>query len=137
MRLSVRALVCQIIRALALLLAIVSPAGAQQGTDEASGIGYPTVAAALDGLQTKPGVTRSVERGWTVFEDRAALTIWSFAPPDDPAYPSAVRRTIIARDGSAFVNTRVLCEAAKPACDRLVESFNELNRRVRDELRSK
>jgi hypothetical protein len=129
--------VYRVIRALAISCAIILPAAAQQVEERPSDIGYPTVAAALDGLRTKSDVTESVQSGWTIFEDRTALTVWSFAPSDDPAYPSAVRRTIVTKDGSAVMNMRVLCEAAKAACDRLVERFNESNRSIRDQLQSK
>ena len=108
-----RAFVYRGIRALAIPFAIVVPAAAQQVREGPSDIGYPTVAAALDSLRAKSDVTQSVQSGWTIFEDRAALTIWSFAPSDDPAYPSAVRRTIVTKDGSTLMNMRVLCAGSK------------------------
>jgi hypothetical protein len=131
-----RAFARRFVRALAFLLAIALPAAAQQGGDQSSDIGYPTVAAALEGLRAA-GLTPSVQSGWTIFEDKGTLSVWSFAPPDDPAYPSAVRRTVVTKDSATFVNMQVHCEAVKAACDRLVERFNQLNRRVREQLQSK
>jgi hypothetical protein len=75
----------------------------------------------------------STQRGWTVATDDASATIWSFPPAGDPAYPSAVKRQIVATPGGgSTVQTDVLCEASKQACDDLVRSFDQLNHQVRD-----
>ena len=55
-------------------------------------IGYPTVAAALGDLRNRPGVQISQQGGWTVINDAASATVWSFTPPGHPAHPSAVKR---------------------------------------------
>ncbi len=61
---------------------------------EASGstIGYPNVTSALEALHAKPGVVFSSNGGWTIAEDEADKTLWSFPPAGDPAYPAAVKR---------------------------------------------
>ena len=102
-----------------------------------SSIGYSSVAAALESVRTKPGVSVSVQSGWTVIEDRTNLTIWSFTPSNHPAHPAAFRRTITEKDGAFFVQTDGLCEATKPACDKLMAEFQELNDKVRDALSKK
>jgi hypothetical protein len=105
---------------------------------KSSGIGYPSVAAALADLHSKPEVIFREEGGWTIAEDRSHYTLWSFATEGDPAYPSAVKRTAVQEaDGSVTMNMNVLCEATQDVCDKLVANFNELNERAQDSLKSK
>jgi hypothetical protein len=100
-----------------------------------SGIGYPSVAAALKDLHSKPEVQFREEGGWIIAEDRSHYTLWSFAPEGDPAYPSAVKRTAVQEaGGSVTMNMNILCESTQDACDKLVANFNELNERARDSL---
>jgi hypothetical protein len=105
---------------------------------KSSGIGYPSVAAALADLHSKPEVIFREEGGWIIAEDRAHYTLWSFATEGDPAYPSAVKRTAVQESGgSVTMNMNILCESTQDACDKLVANFNELNERARDSLKSK
>ena len=99
-----------------------------------SGVGYPTVAAALEAMRAKRGVNVSIQSGWTIIEDRANLTLWSFTPAGHPAYPAVVRRVMTQKDGAWFVTMGVLCEAAKSACDKLVLEFRELNKKMREDI---
>jgi hypothetical protein len=96
------------------------------------GVGYPSVAEALEALRLRSDVDFFVQAGWTVVQDRAAATTWSFTPPNHPAHPTAVKRAIVERDGTLFVDMSVLCQAEKPACDKLVAEFQELNEKMRD-----
>ena len=104
--------------------------GAPAPLPEASGsaIGYSTVADALAALHTEPGVTFSTRNGWTIAQDMPHQTIWSFAPADHAAYPSAVKRSVAVHDGEVSIETKVLCQASKAACDDLVRQFDAMNR---------
>jgi hypothetical protein len=103
-----------------------------------SGIGYPSVAAALADLHSKPEVIFREEGGWVIAEDRSHYTLWSFATEGDPAYPSAVKRTAVQEaGGNVTMNMNILCEATQSACDKLAEDFNALNERARDSLQGK
>jgi hypothetical protein len=103
-----------------------------------SGIGYPSVAAALADLHSKPEVIFREEGGWIIAEDRSHYTLWSFATEGDPAYPSAVKRTAVQESGgSVTMNMNILCESTQDACDKLAANFNELNERARDSIKSK
>ena len=116
------------------LLAIssgTSVASAQQPAAQ-SPIAYPTVAEALQALQHKNGVRISNQGGWTVIDDPSEQTLWSFAPPGHPAYPAAVRRQIIKGSSGISFKTSILCQAAKPPCDKLAADFEELNNKVRE-----
>lgn len=103
---------------------------AQQG----SGIGYPTVAAALAALKAKSDVSISVQGGWTIADDKAVHAIWSFTPADHPAHPAVVRRALVEKNGAVSMNMTALCQASKEACDKLMEDFKELNARMSAEL---
>jgi hypothetical protein len=104
-----------------------------------AGIGYPSVAAALMDLHSKPEVIFREEAGWIMAEDRRHFTLWSFAPEGDPAYPSAVKRTAVQEaGGNVTMNMNILCESKQgDACDKLVAYFNALNESARDSLQSK
>lgn len=123
-------------RATILCLAALTPvvgAAAQQRArsplPEATGptIEYASVAAALEGLRTKPGVVFTVEKGWAIATDEAAYTIWSFAPPTYGAYPAVVKRQVISRGAGSEIVMDIHCEASKSACDDLNRTFSELN----------
>lgn len=109
------------------------PAVAQQ-SNSGSGIGYPSVAAALDALKARNGVKISVQGGWTIVDDPSEKALWSFAPSDHPAFPAAVKRSTVERDGGVFIDMRALCQATKLACDKLMAEFQELNERMRRDL---
>ncbi len=96
-----------------------------------STIGFPSVDAALAALRSKTGVELSNQDGWTIANDAAEMTIWSFPPPEHAAYPSAVKRQIVERAGAINMEMNVLCEATKAACDDLVRAFQELNAQMR------
>lgn len=105
-----------------------------------STIGYPTVQAALDALKSKPGVTIGSHDGWTIISDKEPGTdpaLWSFAPEGHPAYPSAVKRTVIERDGQVLIEMSVLCSASKAACDALVRDFQALNDSIREDMQGR
>ncbi len=70
-----------------LLLAI----GSAHSSDayESDGIGYPTVAAALEDLRSKPDVTVRDNEGWTIIEvdapqERSILVVHSTRPSRAP-----------------------------------------------------
>ncbi len=100
-----------------------------------SSVGYPTVAAALQGLHANSGIKFSSQGGWLIALDAATSTIWSFAPAGNPAYPAVVKRQIV-QDGTASnLNMNVLCESTKQACDNLVRDFERLNAQMAGSLK--
>jgi len=103
--------------------AVAAPNPEQSTSD----IGYHSVAMAYVDLSTKPGIEISNQNGWTIATDVAAKTIWSFAPQGDPSYPTVVRRQVVPDGGGVAVQTQVLCEATKAACDAVVRQFEGLN----------
>jgi hypothetical protein len=121
---------------LALLLSVVV-ADSVFGQEPAdSGIGYPTVSAALQDLKTKPNAQIRAEDGWTVVEERndTEMILWSFTPEDHPAHPAAIKRRVYESDGAVYIDMKALCEAEKAPCDALVEQFQAITERIRQQL---
>jgi hypothetical protein len=114
----------------ACLVALPALAFAQQPQ---SAIEYPSVAAALAALKAKPGVQFTSNDGWTIANDTDGA-IWSFTPSNHYANPSVGRRSLRERDGSFFVETRILCQAQKPACDRLRDDYALLDKRMTEAI---
>jgi hypothetical protein len=113
-------------------------ASGQEPLEEAtnSTIGYPTVAAALADLRSKPGVVFTTKDGWTVASDEATTTLWSFSPAGYPAYPAAVKRQFVQENGQLSLKMNVQCEASKAACDDLVRTFQNLNAAMIADMRA-
>jgi hypothetical protein len=109
-----------------------SPADARAPAEE-----YPSVAAALEAIRTKSGVKVTIQSGWTVVQDEANATVWSFTPPTHPAYPAALRRSIVEHDGAFVVKSDAMCEAEKPACDQLMAEVHELDNRMIEATKKK
>lgn len=102
------------------------------------GIGYPTVQAALEALQAKPGVQIQTTKldAWTIANEPGDVQ-WSFTPISHSAYPAVVRRAIkVKPDGGIFIEMSALCQAEKAACDKLMADFKELNERIGQSVRS-
>ena len=99
-----------------------------------STIGYPSVADALSALQAREDVNISVEGGWTIITEPGGLTIWSFSPPDQPAYPAVAKRVLYQEAGAWFIKMDVRCEAEKSACDQLQRDFEALNESMREAM---
>jgi hypothetical protein len=113
--------------------ALAQTAGGLQEQPRSS-IGYSSVATALQALRALPGATVSVQAGWTIVDDKASHTLWSFSPESDPAYPAAVRRQLVVEDKTVLIKMDVLCEATKEACDKLVVDFQKLNDTIKQHM---
>lgn len=118
-----------------LLIVLITTAALSASAQEGRGVGYPTVAAALEALRARSDVKISVQGGWTIVDDRPANTFWSFTPAGHPAHPAAVKRAIVSKDGALFIDMTALCEASKSACDKLMAEFKELNERMGQSMR--
>jgi hypothetical protein len=109
-------------------------AGVALAQAQGSAIGFETVTAARTALQAKPGVKQSSNDGWLIIEDTDG-SLWSFTPASHYANPSVGRRILQQRDGEFFVETRILCQAQKPQCDRLKADYELLDKRMSEALR--
>lgn len=106
---------------------------ASANTDErtSSVIGYSSVAEARHAVLTMPGATSREEHGWLIVVDPTNYTLWTFTPPDHEAYPAVVKRVITQEGDNVYVQMTALCQAEKPACDRLFAHFKQMNDRAR------
>jgi hypothetical protein len=95
-----------------------------------STIGYTTVATALIAVRAISGIEIRTENGWLIATDSPMRTIWSFAPEGHPAYPTAVKRTVVPAQKGSVVDMQILCESDKVSCDNVVLQFQEINRRL-------
>ncbi|MFO1340682.1 MAG: hypothetical protein U1F53_21085 [Burkholderiaceae bacterium] len=111
-----------------------APAPAPAPTPPAAGsIGYASVAAARQALESRGGVDTVVTHadGWTVVNEPMASAQWSFTPSGHAAYPAVVRRTIKRSPGGAVsVETASLCEAPEAECGKLLAEFATMNERI-------
>ena len=103
---------------------------------EAGGIGYPSVAAALKALKAKPGAQVSVRDGWTIIEDKEGDAVWSFPPPGHVGYPAAIKRAVVVKGGKASIDLTYLCQTRKSSCDQLLADFVKLNGQRGTEVRT-
>jgi hypothetical protein len=103
---------------------------------ERSNIEYGSPAEALEALRSKPGVEVSVQGGWTIAYEPASHVIWSFAPEKHASYPSVVKRAIVEKDRTVFVQMDVKCKASKEVCDDLVREFMQLNEAIRSSFQT-
>lgn len=116
-----------------------SLAHAQAPLPEAPGsLEYRSVSEALEALKATPGVsmTETKPDGWIIASEGQSI-VWSFTPIGHYAHPAVVRREVVVREGNVSVQTRALCQAEKPACDKLIREFQELNERMRLDLQQR
>lgn len=117
-----------------LLVAVFVLDSACAQTSEGS-IGYSTVAAALAALKARSDLNVSEQGGWTIVNDAANKTVWSFTPPGHPAHPTAVKRAVVEKGEAIHIDMSALCQAEKSACDRLMDEFRALNQRMAQSAR--
>lgn len=98
-------------------------------------IGYPDVATARKELLARKDAQSHIEgNGWLVIEVPSELTIWTFTPETDPAYPAVVKRVVTHDADGESISMEVLCQASKSACDNLVRQFQQLNEQMKESL---
>ena len=100
-----------------------------------STIGYPSAEAALSAMQDRRDVEFSNDNAyWIIVNDiRENRTMWSFAPPGDAVYPTAVKRTLVVnKNGDIHIDMHVLCQADKASCDKLDAYYKVLNEKTQE-----
>jgi hypothetical protein len=102
---------------------------------KSTSIGYPSAAAALADLRSKPDVAFRVQRGWITASDVEHDTLWSFAAPGSAAYPTAVKRVVVQTRGNISIDMAILCQAVQSACDKVMADFQALNNQIRSTAR--
>ena len=127
-------------QALLVALALAASAVAEAAAPPAGPIGFASVAAALQALESRDGNGTVVTHadGWTIVNEPLASAQWSFTPSDHHAYPAVVRRTIKrSADGAVSVETDSLCEAAAAECSKLLAEFATMNERITQAVKAR
>ena len=120
----------------ATVVAGLAPAQAQTSDAGANrAIQYASPAAALADLRAKQGVVFSKQEDWLIAKDTDGAN-WSFTPSSHPAHPSVARRRLLERNGGFYVETSLMCQAAKAACDKLHQDYVLLDRRMNEAIRA-
>ena len=98
-----------------------------QARREARALGYTHVADALQAVPRLPGAKVTHPNGWTVVTvPKPEIAVWSFVPREHEAYPAVVRRLVRKNDKGTFLETKVLCEAKRDACQKLTAQFQQM-----------
>lgn len=122
-------------------LAQSDPQPVEESAEAAKSLGYSTVSEALESLKAKAGVTVNVTKpdGWIIInEPSPVFAVWSFTPEGHYAHPSVVRRVIQQRPGGeVYMEMTALCRADKASCDKLIREFQQLNERMREQVRAR
>ena len=108
------------------LQSYAQPALSKPGPDN-----FTTVEEARTAFESSASVKIGEREGWKTFQIPSSQEIWSFAPQSSPAFPSAVRRAIRKELEERTVRSRVLCEADKADCDRLISQVNRFDQQDR------
>ncbi len=98
------------------------------------GIEYATPQAALDALRKRTDVEIGVQKKWLVIRDNPNKAIWTFAPPDHPAYPAVIKRMVSNKDGNEKMETSALCQAKREACDAMMKDVRAMDEKMRPTL---
>ena len=136
------------VTSLVLLLSVGTAIGQQpeppvsaptQPQSATAGIGFATVAEALETLRAKAGLQIMLTKpdAWTIINEPDNVQ-WSFTPKTHKAFPAVVRRaTKVNSEGYVYIEMSALCQAEKVHCDKLIEEFKELNESIRQSVRTR
>lgn len=116
---------CALLRVRHLLLAVVGlllPLALLAAQPD-MGVGYRSVTKAYAELTKKSSAKIDVERGWTIVLEDEGKRQWLFVPTGHAAYPAVIRRDTVMQDGVATLETRLMCQSTKTACDALFEAI--------------
>lgn len=107
------------------LSALLVVTGAVDADDDA--IGYPSVAGALQALQSDSTAQFESQQGWTIVASRDGdkPVQWFFTPEGHAAHPAVIKRTVLEQDGTGFIDLAALCHAAQGECDALLDDFRQ------------
>ena len=75
------------------------------------------------------------DKSYVAIGDTAKDTIWTFTVPGHPAHPSVVCRRPVQDGADLRLEMNVQCNAPEAECQKLVQSFQELNQRMMREMR--
>src|SRR5262245_44802248 len=74
------------------------------------------------------------DKAYVALHDKARATTWTFTVAGHPAHPTVVCRRPVQDGDRLRIEMGVSCGAAEAECEKLVNAFEELNRRMIEEL---
>jgi hypothetical protein len=77
----------------------------------------------------------SRDKAYVALNDAARGTVWTFTVPGHPAHPSAVCRRLVPDGKEMRLQMNVQCNADEAECRKLVDAFQELNRRMIEDMK--
>ncbi|MDH5353719.1 MAG: hypothetical protein OEY09_04665 [Gammaproteobacteria bacterium] len=100
---------------------------------ENDAIPFKTVEEALKALESDAGAELTEYEGWKIFKqkNKGRYVLWSFTPPEHPAHPTVVRRTMAKINGQLNIDMDVLCYSTQIFCDSLMEDFKQINEAIK------
>lgn len=106
------------------LAAALAPAASAGGR---ASVGYDSVRAAREQVLAHTTGVVGEEQGWTVVHERRGRETreWAFTPVAHPAHPAVVRRDFRLADGRPTLETRLLCEGGRRACETLYGALRQ------------
>lgn len=98
---------------------------AHQNDSKSLHMNSPRPLEVLSSLKRNPKSKIIYKNGWTVIQ--LGTSIWSFTPNDHHNYPSAIKRTIVIREGRLQYQTKILCRDFDEDCSTLVDEFEAIS----------
>jgi len=120
--------VCALILIPGICAAQIGPGRVPEAAGNPTGFASPEMA--LQFLRSRHDVTFEKSGDWLVAANAANQAVWSFPPQGHPAYPSVIKRSVVAgADGQYHIHTAIQCGGTKAVCDQLVLDYRRLNQR--------
>lgn len=117
------------------VLALALAASAPAAGEALCGEEFTSSEAFEADIKARPGVTiLSSDASVVSYSDPATNFIWNFATSAHEAFPSVACRRLVKAGDAYNVVTEISCGAEKAACERLVEAYNELDRKMRESV---
>jgi hypothetical protein len=77
------------------------------------------------------------DKAYIALHDKARDTTWTFTVAGHPAHPTAVCRRPVQSGDRVSIEMHVTCSAPEAECEKLVNAFQELNRRLVQDLENR
>jgi hypothetical protein len=76
------------------------------------------------------------DKSYVAINDAVRNTLWTFTLPGHPAHPTVVCRQPVEQSGKELqLQMEVQCNASEAECEKLVDAFQELNRRMLEDAK--
>lgn len=92
---------------------------------------FSSVVQAYERLTRDPRLRPlSTSQEYINLENKVAKTLWTFTREIHSAHPAVICRDVVEKNGQVLIEMKVLCQANKSSCDRLVDAFRAHNQKI-------